>query len=137
MFGISVTRLVVYGIITAAVIGVLFMLRHELIEKGKNLVYAEDNAALVKAQQKQTADDAERLKAQGVYIEHLESQGTQIKEKIRYVQAPCIGDGAADPRLGDVVDWLRGRPAPGAVSPLGGQPSKGDVPPPHLPAAKR
>ncbi len=137
MPSIAVLKIIGVGILVLIIAGGAWMLRDELIEKGKNLVYAQDNAAIVKAQQQQTKDDAERLKGQAVYIEHLEAQGTQIKEKIRYVQAPCVGDGTTDSRLGDVVDWLRGRPAPGAISPSSGQPAQGNVPPPKLPAAKR
>lgn len=111
--------------------------RHELIEKGKNIVYAEDNAALVKAQKAQIENDAKLVVDQKIYIDHLESKGEVIKENIRYVQAPCVKDGADDPRLGDVVDWLRrGKPADSLQAPGGPSPQR-EVPPPRLPAAKR
>lgn len=109
MFGISVTRLVIYGIIAAVVIGVLFMLRHELIEKGRNLVYAEDNAARVKAQDEQAVRDKTLIAAQNSYIVDLQNSGQTVKERIRVVQAPCDKDGLGDPRLDDAADWVRGR----------------------------
>lgn len=127
MFGISVTRLIIYGIIAAAVIGVLFMLRHELIEKGKNLVYAEDNAARVKAQEKQTADDAVRIRDQQKAIADLTNSGNTVKERIKYVQGPCKNDGSDDPRLGMFDEWLRGRSGDNGAA-GGGPPPKGTMP---------
>lgn len=137
MFGISTARLVIYGIIAAIVLGGAFMLRHELIEKGKNLVYAEDNAALVKAQKAQIENDGKLVVDQKAYIDHLESKGEVVKENIRYVQAPCVKDGADDPRLGDVVDWLRRDKSANSVQAPGGPAAKGAVPPPRLPAATK
>lgn len=119
MLGISTLRLVVYGIIAAVVLGGAWMLRDELIDKGKNLVYAQDNAAILKAQKQQAADDAQRLKAQAVYIEHLEASAATVKEKIRVVQVPssaCKDDGRSDPRLGDTVDWLRSSRSSGPMA---------------------
>ena len=113
------------------VAGGAYALRHELIEKGKNIVYAQDNAARVKAQQDQMRRDALLVTAQNEYINQLQNSGIEVKEKIRVVQGPCVKDGTDDPRLGDTIDWLRSRspnnnnaassgsPAQRAVSPAG------------------
>lgn len=107
MFGISTARLVIYGIVAIVVLGGAFMLRHELIEKGKAIVYAEDNAARVKAQEDQIRRDAATVDSQRKYIERLELSGVQIKETIRVVQGPCKDDGAGDPRFGLFNEWLK------------------------------
>lgn len=97
------------GIVVLIVVGMAWMLRNELIEKGENIIKAQDNAALVKAQQEQTARDAVLIASQNSYINDLQNAGTAVKEKIRVVQAPCTGDGAGDPRLGIFNDWMRSR----------------------------
>lgn len=137
MFGISVARLVIYGVIAAIVLGGAFMLRHELIEKGKNLVYAQDNAARVKAQDEQAARDAVLIASQNGYINDLQNQGVQIKEKIRVVQGPCIKDGTDDPRLGDLSDWLRARPSRNSGTADSGRPPQGAMPASVAPARAR
>lgn len=117
--------------VVLAVGAVLWTVRNELIAKGKNIVYAQDNAALVEQQKKQASDDAERIKSQGVYIEHLESQGTQFKETIKYVQVPataCKDDGATDPRLGSFGEWLQLRSKNDSGAAPGGRPAQGPVP---------
>lgn len=125
MFGISTARLVIYGIVAAVVLAGAFMLRHELIEKGKNIVYAEDNAARVKAQDEQSARDRATLDSQRKYIERLELSGVQIKETIRVVQGPCKDDGVGDPRFGLFNEWLKLRRQQGD-----------NGPPPDRPALK-
>jgi hypothetical protein len=115
---------------------ILWAVRAELIDKGENIIKAQDNAALVKAQQDQAKRDAVLIASQNAYINDLQNAGTAVKEKIRVVQAPCVGDGRDDPRLGDTVDWLRAIPA-GGISATGGSQPQTAVPPPRLPAAKR
>lgn len=114
------------GIVVLIVVGMAWMLRNELIEKGENIIKAQDNAALVKAQQEQTARDAVLIASQNSYINDLQNAGTAVKEKIRVVQAPCTGDGAGDPRLGILNDWLQQR-AGGGGAPNSGPASQGTV----------
>ncbi len=110
------------------------MLRDSLIEKGENIIKAQDNAALVKAQQEQSARDAVLIRAQNEYINDLQSSGQTVKERIRVVQAPCANDGLGDPRLGDTLDWVRkqlqggGGPANGGAKPPAAVPSAGGAP---------
>lgn len=110
---------------------ILYTVRAELIEKGKNIVYAEDNAARVKAQEEQAVRDRATLDSQRKYIERLELSGVQIKEQIRVVQAPCDKDGLGDPRLGLFDDWMRARRAGDNGAPNGGPPPQGAVPAPR------
>lgn len=109
---------------------ILYTVRAELIAKGENIIKAQDNAALVKAQQEQSARDAVLIASQNAYINDLQNAGTAVKEKIRVVQAPCTGDGAGDPRLGIFNDWLRSRagdsgPANGGTQPKAPVPAAG------------
>lgn len=116
MFGLSLTaiKFIAAGIVVAAIIAVAVAYRHELIEKGKNIVYAEDNAARVKAQEKQIADDAQRVEDLQEQARKLSAQGRQVKvelrDQIKYVQTTCPKDGAGDPRLKQFNDWLLTRP---------------------------
>lgn len=107
---LTIAKLVGIGLVVALVTGGAFMLRHELIEKGKNIVYAEDNAARVKAQEKQIADDAQRVADLQEQARRLSAAGRQIKKEIQRVPAPCIKDGADDARLQQFDQWLRSRP---------------------------
>lgn len=110
-------KLIAIGLAVVAIsIGALAY-RHELIEKGKNLVYAEDNAARVKAQEKQIADDAQRVADLQEKTRQLGSQGRQIKKEIQLVQGPCVKDGADDARLKQLNDWLQSRPPYDSRSP--------------------
>lgn len=113
MFGLSATaiKLIVVGIVIAILIGLFIKYRDSLIQMGKNVVYAEDNAARVEAQDKQIKDDANRVVALNAFIDQLQIDGSQIKEKIRVVQGPCTKDGADDVRLREFNQWLRTRPA--------------------------
>lgn len=131
MFGISTARLIIYGIVAAIVLGGAFMLRHELIEKGKNIVYAQDNAARLKAQEEQAKRDALLIASQNSYIVDLQNSGSTVKEKIRVVQAPCDKDGLGDPRLGLFNDWLQLRRAGDNGAPNGGPAPKGAL---HAPS---
>jgi hypothetical protein len=102
--------------VVAIISVVLFDLRHELIEKGKNIVYAQDYAETIKAQKEQAKKDAKLIEDQTSYIIALENSKTTVKEKVRVVQAPCDKDGRGDPRLDDAADWVRNRllpPGPG------------------------
>lgn len=127
------------GVLIALLVvgGILWTVRAELIAKGENIIKAQDLAATVKAQEEQKKRDDLLIASQNTYIVDLQNQGAVVKEKIRVVQAPCVKDGADDPRLGDVVDWLRSRPAPGGSATDSGRPAEGGMPPPRLPAAKR
>lgn len=125
---LTIAKFVGIGLAVVIVLGGAFMLRHELIEKGKAYVYAQDNAARVKAQEEQTARDRATLDQQRKYIERLELSGVQIKEQIRVVQAPCDKDGLGDPRLGLFDDWMRSRRAGDNRAPDGGPPAQGAVP---------
>ena len=101
---------------------VLWTVRAELIDKGENIVKAQDNAALVKAQADQARRDAVLIASQNSYINDLQNAGTAVKEKIRVVQAPCTGDGAGDPRLGIFDDWMRSRANDNGAAASGRQP---------------
>ena len=92
---------------------------------------------MVKAQKEQMAKDAVLVRDQKAYIDSLESRGVEVKERIRVVQAPCVKDGADDPRLGDTVDFLRSRSANNNSAAPGGPPPKGTMPTPLGPAATR
>ena len=107
---LTIAKFVGIGLVVALVAAGAFMLRHELIEKGKNYVYAQDNAARVKAQEKQIADDTQRVADLQEQARRLASQGRQIKKEIHLVQGPCANDGAGDPRLKQFNDWLLSRP---------------------------
>lgn len=98
------------GIAVVAIVAGALAYRHELIEKGKNIVYAQDNAARVKAQDKQIADDAERVADLEERARKLSALGRQVKKEIERVPGPCIKDGADDPRLQQFDQWLRSRP---------------------------
>lgn len=106
---------------------VLYTVRDELIAKGENIIKAQDNAALVKAQAEQAARDKILVEHQNAYIVDLQNQGVKIKETIRVVQAPCVGDGAGDPRLGLFDDWVRTRRQGGDIQAGGGPSAKGAV----------
>ena len=137
MGALTILKFVGIGLLVLLVVGGAYMLRHELIEKGKAIVYAQDNAARVKAQDEQTARDALLITAQNSYINDLQNQGVQIKEKIRVVQGPCIKDGTDDPRLGDLSDWLRSRPPRDYGEANRGRPPQGGMPTPLAPARAR
>ena len=133
----TIAKLVGGGLIVLIVGVLLWTVREELIQKGENIIKAQDNAALVKAQKDQIANDARLVSQQKEYIAELQASGTQIKERIRVVAAPCAKDGADDPRLRDTVDWLRGRGTPNSLPAGGGPAAQGTVPPPRLPPASR
>lgn len=122
-----------FGLLILLVLGGAFMLRDELIEKGMNIVKAQDNAALVKAQQEQATRDAVLIASQNAYINDLQNSSANVKERIRVVQAPCKDDGAGDPRVRDTVDWLRGKLTPRGVAPDSGPQPKDPVRPPGSP----
>lgn len=134
---LAIAKFVGIGLFVALVVGGAFMLRHELIEKGKNLVYAEDNAALVKAQKEQIANDARLVEEQKHYIADLQRSGVQVKETIRVVQAPCKNDGRGDPRLDDTADWVRGRLTGDRFPSPDRRPAEGAVSAARVPAAPR
>lgn len=134
---LTIAKFVGIGLLVALVLGGAFMLRHELIEKGKNLVYAQDNAALLKAQKEQAARDALLIASQNSYINDLQNSGSTVKEKIRVVQAPCTNDGRGDPRLDDTADWVRGRLAADPLQAPGEPQPKAAMPTPLAPAASR
>ncbi len=134
---LTILKFVGIGLVVALVAGGAWMLRNELIEKGKNIVYAQDNAARLKAQDEQTARDKVLIDAQNNYINDLQNQGVQIKEKIRVVQGPCTKDGTDDPRLGDLSDWLRSRPPRDNGEANRGRPAQGAMPTPLTPTGKR
>lgn len=137
MPSLATIKLIGLAIGIAIVVGLAIAYRDSLIEKGKNIIYAEDNAALVLAQKKQIENDTALVRDQKVYIDHLESAGGTVKEKIRYVQGPCIKDGADDPRLGDTVDFLRGEQAPDSIPPQGGPAPDRKMRPPRAAAPAR
>ncbi len=106
---------------------VLYTVRAALIEKGENIIKAQDNAALVKANAEQMARDKILVEHQNAYINDLQNQGVQIKEKIRYVQAPCDKDGLGDPRLGLFDEWVRSRRSNNNEQAPSGSAAKGAV----------
>lgn len=110
MIGPAAIKGIVVGVGVLAIAAGALAYRHELIEKGKNIVYAQDNAARVKAQEKQIADDAERVADLQEQARKLGAAGRQIKKEIHLVQGSCPNDGAGDPRLKQFNDWLRSRP---------------------------
>ncbi len=105
----SILKIGAIVVVLFVVGAVLWTVRAALIEKGMNIIKAEDNAALVKANAEQMARDKILVEHQNAYINDLQNQGVQIKEKIRYVQAPCDKDGLGDPRLGLFDEWVRSR----------------------------
>lgn len=107
---LSIAKFVGIGLVVALVAAGALAYRHELIEKGKNIIYAEDNAARVKAQEKQIADDAQRVADLQEQARKLGAAGRQIKKEIHLVKGSCPNDGAGDPRLKQFNDWLRSRP---------------------------
>jgi hypothetical protein len=125
-----IAKLVGGGLIVAIVVGGAFMLRHELIEKGKNIVYAQDNAARLKAQDEQIAGDQLRIEDLQEANRRRVLEGSTIKETIRVVQGPCTKDGADDARLKQFHDWLRTRPPYDSRSTDDRRPAKTAVPPP-------
>lgn len=126
------------GILLLLVVGGAWMLRDELIAKGENIIKAQDNAALVKAQADQAKRDAVLIASQNDYINTLQNSGNTVKEKIRVVQAPCgPNDGRGDARLDDAASWVRGQLAPGGVPAAGGPQPKAAVPTPSAAAASR
>lgn len=124
---LATLKIIGVAILIALLAGGAWMLRDELIAKGENIIKAQDNAALVKAQKDQTARDAVLIASQNAYINDLQNAGTAVKEKIRVVQAPCTGDGAGDPRLGIFNDWMRSRPG-NSGAPSSGPGAKAAVP---------
>lgn len=137
MAPLAIAKLV--GGVAAIVVigGILWTVRDSLIDKGMNIVYAQNNAAILKAQADQTSKDKATLDQQRKYIERLELSGVQIKETVRETQAPCKGDGVGDPRLDAVGDWVRDALSSGPGSTQGGPPTKGTVPSTGAPAGKR
>lgn len=133
---LTVIKLVGVGLLVLLVVGGAWMLRDELIAKGENIIKAQDNAALVRDQREQAKRDAVLIASQNSYINDLQSAGSVVKEKIRVVQGPCVKDGTDDPRLGDLSDWMRGRPGYNLPAP-GGPPPQGALPAASPPAAKR
>jgi hypothetical protein len=137
MPSLTALKFIGVGILVLLVVGGAWMLRDELIDKGMNLVKAQDNAALVKAQADQAKSDALRIAAQNDYINLLQSSGNSVKEKIRVVPSQtCLDDGRSDPRVGDTVDWLRGGSAD-SVAPDGRPQPQAAMPATGGPAAKR
>ncbi len=88
---------------------ILYTVRAALIEKGENIIKAQDNAALVKANAEQMARDKILVDHQNAYIVDLQNQGVKIKETIRVVQGPCKDDGLGDARLKLFDEWVRSR----------------------------
>lgn len=137
MSWLTILKFVGIGVVVLLILGGAWMLRNELIEKGKNIVYAQDNAALVKAQKEQATRDAILIASQTSYINDLQNAGTVVKEKIRVVQAPCVNDGRGDPRLDDTADWVRGRLTADPFQTPGGPQPKAAMPTPITPTPKR
>ncbi len=137
MFALPTMLKVGAVVVVLLVVGaLLWTVRNELIAKGRALVEAEDNAALVKAQAEQKKRDDLLIASQNTYIADLQNQGERIKETIRYVTVPataCKDDGRTDPRLGQFNEWLRSRGADNNGQAAGRPALKGAVPAPGRP----
>lgn len=114
---LTILKFVGIGLVVALVLGGAWMLRDELIAKGKNIVYAQDNAARVRAQDEQIAGDAQRVADLQENNRKLAAAGKTIKKEIQLVAGPCTNDGAGDPRLKLFDDWLQRRPPYDSRSP--------------------
>lgn len=107
MAPIAIAKLVGGVAAIALVGGLLWMVRDALIEKGMNIVQAQNNAAIVKAQAEQESKDKVTINQQRKYIERLEESGVKIVQQVRNVPGPCTNDGRGDTRLDAISDWVR------------------------------
>ncbi len=124
----SILKIGAIVVVLFVVGAVLWTVRAALIEKGENIIKAQDNAALVKANAEQMKRDAILVEHQNAYINDLQNQGVRIKETIRVVQGPCKDDGLGDARLKLFDEWVRSRRGAGDNGPAGSGPAaKGTV----------